>query len=78
MSETRISIGDRVVIKARSSPDWAFVDGWKGRFIGYVSGYPDIACMNAEGVLCHFYVPFEHLDLLSGPDSADIPLFPAL
>ena len=63
---SRISTGDPVIVTAMDEA-WSFVDGWKGRVIGWHQGHAVVKCFNPDGQEITLYVPPEQLTVSIGP-----------
>ena len=62
---SRIRINDQVIITAQDE-DWSFVDGWRGRVIGWYQGHAEVKVFNPDGQEITLYVPPELLTMSIG------------
>lgn len=49
--------GDTVLIDATKDPQWAFVDGWRGKVTGYNNGLVVVECHQVDGLKTLFVPP---------------------
>lgn len=52
-----VKIGDTVLIDATKDPEWAFVDGWRGKVTGINNGTPVVECVRVDGLKTLFVPP---------------------